>query len=112
MRDEEEALVEMLWESIAWTDNQRATIRAVLHELRESYVLVPRGSRPLRVLCLEHDGFTHGAEAEELRAGIEAVLADSELWEGKKGRIGQALQRVLDSVDARDSLAFLELEGS
>lgn len=60
--------------------------------------------------CHEH-GFQHGAEAEELRAGIEEVVKymgrddiDTDDLLGVKGR----LQRLLDRVDARDSLAYLE----
>lgn len=63
---------------------------------------------------------THGREAEELRAGIEATLAD---WVEVVGaaseamadarirwlvRQRRALQQLLDRVDARDSLAFRE----
>lgn len=52
--------------------------------------------------CSVH-GFTHGAEAEELRHGLEGILA----------RNGQKIPRrdllaLLDQVDARDSLAFLD----
>lgn len=53
--------------------------------------------------CLEH-GFIHGGEAEELRAGIEAILRkwcdDEDAYD--------ALSKLLDDVDARDSLAFRE----
>ena len=50
--------------------------------------------------CGRH-GFIHGAEAEELRHRIEQHIADS-------GDALGALQGVLDSVDARDSAAWLE----
>jgi hypothetical protein len=63
--------------------------------------------------CKKHGGAVHGREAEELRAGIERLLAEgsddfrseafSELRE-----IRQELLRLLDAVDARDSLGFLE----
>jgi hypothetical protein len=54
--------------------------------------------------CAEH-GFIHGAEAEELRSKIEKALPDIR-------RDDRAvLQRVLDDVDARDSLAWLETKG-
>lgn len=52
--------------------------------------------------CRLH-GFIHGAEAEELRQGIE-VLRD-----GTRGKFHrQQLQELLDDVDARDSAAFVE----
>jgi len=52
--------------------------------------------------CHEH-GFIHGAEAEELREGIEKLIG-----EGREAVTGRELQRLLDRVDARDSLAYLE----
>ncbi len=45
-----------------------------------------------------------GREAEELRAGIEAIVDGPSGTESVRG----ALQALLDRVDARDSLAFLE----
>jgi hypothetical protein len=52
------------------------------------------------VYCRRH-GFIHGAEAEELRERLEAeAAADSAL-----------VRRILDEVDARDSLAYLEAIG-
>jgi hypothetical protein len=50
--------------------------------------------------CRRHQ-FIHGAEAEELRKRIEELLAEGYVD-------GDAVQRVLDAVDARDSLAYLE----
>lgn len=60
--------------------------------------------------CPEHD-FIHGAEAEELREGIEGLIKryvgeDFEEWE-MRDLLGN-LQELLDRVDARDSLAFRE----
>lgn len=51
--------------------------------------------------CFDHR-FHHGAEANELREGIEQLLKENDdvaLWQ---------LQKLLDRVDARDSLAYLE----
>lgn len=50
--------------------------------------------------CRRHQ-FIHGAEAEELRERIEALLGTGEV-------IDHQLRAVLDEVDARDSLAYLE----
>lgn len=67
----------------------------------------PTGERPpercrvYKVPCPTH-GFIHGAEAEELREGIEELLADGE------GATAEELQRLLERVDARDSLSYLE----
>lgn len=56
--------------------------------------------------CAEH-GFIHGAEAEELRAGIEALLDE----ENSGGQMRRGLRHLLDKVDARDSLAYREALG-
>ncbi len=53
------------------------------------------------VYCAEH-GFTHGGEAEELRQRLEERL---HLMSEKSSKI---VMRILDEVDARDSLSFLE----
>ena len=53
--------------------------------------------------CPEH-GFFHGAEAEELREGIEAILEH----EGDERGFKHSLRALLERVDARDSLAYLE----
>jgi hypothetical protein len=56
------------------------------------------------VYCRKH-GFVHGAEAEELRQRLGELLnVDSETQH-------HTLQDVLDDVDARDSLAYLEANG-
>jgi len=56
-----------------------------------------------RKLCPIH-GFSHGAEAEELRGGIERILAS-----GIDDHYADAaLRQLLDRVDARDSLAYLQ----
>lgn len=63
--------------------------------------------------CLVH-GVVHGQEAERLRAGIEALLKregqDRWAWEAslELAELRQGLRRLLDDVDAGDSLAHLE----
>jgi len=52
--------------------------------------------------CPVHRGSIHGGEAEELRSGIEAIVN----CEDSSG-VRQQLTRLLDRVDARDSLAAL-----
>lgn len=66
--------------------------------------------------CVMHAWQAHGKEAEELRTGVEALLSKfphhtgwdetstDEAYEGLR----DALQELLDDVDARDSLAYLE----
>ena len=55
--------------------------------------------------CPVHQGLLHGGEAEELRSGIEKILAESDL---DPIDLRASLQALLDDVDARDSLAHLE----
>lgn len=57
--------------------------------------------------------FVHGAEAEELRQRIEKLIED--INDSAKGRrdvdpelIVLDLRNILDRVDARDSVAYLE----
>lgn len=60
----------------------------------------PLGCPIAQRFCPEHN-FWHGAEAEELRAGIEHII--------HQGNVDVSdLQRLLDRVDARDSLAYRE----
>lgn len=55
--------------------------------------------------CPVHYGQIHGGEAEELRAGIESLIAQHP--DGAVPR--RKLQRLIDRIDARDSLAHLEM---
>lgn len=56
---------------------------------------------PLSHGCPVHQGSMHGGEAEELRSGIEALVAQGDV------RIAD-LQELLERVDSRDSLGHLE----
>jgi len=67
--------------------------------------------------CARHAGQAHGKEAEELRAGIEQILRNtsdvkSALSSDALGMVlvgmRRSLQFLLDNIDARDSLAYLE----
>lgn len=53
--------------------------------------------------CPVHAGQIHGKEAEELRRGFERIA------DGDRACSRKEVQKVLDRVDARDSLAFLEV---
>jgi hypothetical protein len=54
--------------------------------------------------CHRH-GFIHGGEAEELRSKVEKILGRVR----GEGRLSRVLRDMLDEVDARDSLALLEV---
>jgi len=80
------------------------------------------GRLSVRQLALEHGcpvhaGAVHGGEAQALRLGIEAILdrpyddsLDPPLLQVqcRQDRIKQDLQKLLDRVDAADSLAHME----
>ena len=65
------------------------------------------------VPCARHEGAVHGQEAEELRAGVEQILTNtSDVDDGDGVAVLQAVRKtlifLLDTIDARDSLAFRE----
>jgi len=66
--------------------------------------------RAERTECPVHSFQHHGKEAEELRAGVEKIIQDYGIPENRThdGALLRAMQQLLDSVDARDSLAYLE----
>lgn len=59
--------------------------------------------------CAVHNGEVHGGEAAELRGGIESIISDQSIDDVEE--LYRRLQDLLDSVDARDSLADAELAG-
>jgi hypothetical protein len=60
--------------------------------------------------CRAH-GFIHGAEAEELRDRIEKCLDSFSIGDrrGHAAMLSANIRRMLDDVDARDSLAYREM---
>lgn len=65
------------------------------------------------VRCERHGAAIHGQEAEELRAGVEQILNNtSDVGDDDAPEVLQAQRKallfLLDRIDARDSLAFLE----
>jgi hypothetical protein len=81
---------------------------ALRHIRRELGVTARREPTPSR--CPVHDNQEHGAEAEELRSGIEALIESANRLPQSWGHWVRAddLQHLLDSTDARDSTAYLE----
>jgi hypothetical protein len=74
-------------------------------------------TRDLSKACPVHGFAKHGKEAEELRAGIEKIInehcgaldgSDPSRYEEATEDMCDDLQALLDRVDARDSLAYLE----
>jgi len=73
--------------------------------------LADRGCVVVGVSCAKHHGAIHGHEAEELRAGIEKILADVDTFHMTADDgydMHKAVRQLLDEIDARDSLAFRE----
>jgi hypothetical protein len=62
-----------------------------------------RASCLVGVPCARHGDAVHGREAEELRKGIETILREHDPIE-----LRRSLIQLLDEVDARDSLVYLE----
>lgn len=57
--------------------------------------------------CPEH-GFSHGAEAEELRQRLEALIESLDPDHNDSDLFIDDLRAILDETDARDSLAYVE----
>lgn len=56
--------------------------------------------------------YVHGREAEELRRAVEKYIADLAAdTEYEGGIIQWDLRRILDKVDARDALAYVNASG-
>jgi hypothetical protein len=57
--------------------------------------------------CTVHNDSTHGAEAEQLRSRLEKLIHENQDFEDESLGASE-IRRILDDVDACDSLAFLE----
>jgi len=58
--------------------------------------------------CPVHHFAKHGKEAEELRAGVQKLIADGTNEDTQAVEVLDELSKLLDEVDAGDSLAYLE----
>jgi hypothetical protein len=96
-----EALVKRMRAHISRSVREDNLVQLTRDEARALFDEVENGT------CRRHANQKHGAEAEELRRGIERVLKTVEYAAGYQG-IRASLQTLLDAVDARDSLAYLE----
>lgn len=67
-----------------------------------------QGSRSPRRGCPVHAGEVHGGEANELRKGIEKLIEGVDVSCHEMAEFKDSLVRLLDRIDARDSLAHLE----
>jgi hypothetical protein len=58
--------------------------------------------------CPEHSHSVHGAEAEELRQALEKMAGEFEGVEVEGEDISARISALLDDIDARDSLSYVE----
>lgn len=73
------------------------------------------GSCVVGVPCDRHAEVVHGQEADELRSGVEQILANTDdVDDGDACHVlretRKSLTFLLDHIDARDSLAFRETQ--
>jgi hypothetical protein len=69
------------------------------------------------VPCERHSEMVHGKEAEELRSGVEQILANTaDVDDDDASHVLREMRKsllfLLDHIDARDSLAFREAQPS
>lgn len=88
---------------------EEARIRAEERELARIVLVEADGEIDrLKTVCTVHGDVEHGGEAEELRAGIEALVQAQQQRESTIDELIEKLQRLLDEVDTRDSLVWVE----
>ena len=97
-------------ECVAYAGDPREIGYSDFNELADFWsraIVTLAGRCQVGVPCARHKGVVHGQEAEELRKGLEEVLAG---WDDEDSY--RALVSLLERVDARDSLAFGEVKAS
>jgi hypothetical protein len=100
----------------ALSSDDRAEVLAEILPMVARRLSIAQGSGkmtcPVLALPCSVHGFLHGAEAEELRCGVEQLLRESASGPGDAqhdlAELRLGLQLLLDHVNARDSLAYLE----
>lgn len=92
---------------IARTRNNLATLADQFDAAQQRIAELEAEAREPRG-CAAHYGSIHGGEAEELRKGIETIIKSFSDCEDQSAMRGNLI-RLLDRVDARDSLAHVEL---
>ncbi|APU88922.1 hypothetical protein Rctr197k_116 [Virus Rctr197k] len=78
--------------------------------LRTGFGPIPELERAMDALRSALEGPVPGKEAEELRSGIEKLLHDSNFEDGEAftDTFIDALRELLEDIDARDSVDYLE----
>lgn len=88
-----------------WAKNSDESVETVMRMVVESALAwFEDNGLKADIKCPVHEGQIHGGEAEELRKGVEEILKR----DGGETEIRDQLQKLLDDVDARDSLAHGE----
>lgn len=95
-----------------WTRFQRDAARFAYRGRANTACIGSRFTLVVRLIpkCTVHGGIRHGKEAEDLRSGIEDIIAGADDSVDRDARVvsAQDLQDLLDKTDARDSLAYIE----
>ena len=81
-------------------------LKSIKQELLRRMTAAAESYCRMGVACPMHDGQVHGQEASELRTKLEQYIEDINVPE-RSADVSE-LQHILDSTDARDSLAFEE----
>jgi len=82
-------------------------LQAMQQEILRRMTTAAESHCRMGVACPIHDGQVHGQEASELRTKLEQYINCIDVIENGRDVV-ENLQRILDSTDARDSLAFEE----
>lgn len=91
------------------SDELRTEVRRTRRMLRQELKGATGKDCSFGSRCEEHGGIVHGREAEELRKGIEFLIEKVSVKSlGVLYVSKNELEKLLDRVDARDSLAFVE----
>lgn len=88
------------------SEEEQTQLREMRGELLRRMTAAAESHCRMGVACPQHDGQVHGQEASELRTKLEEYIEDINVPE-RSADVSE-LQRILDSTDARDSLAFEE----
>lgn len=89
------------------SEEEQTQLREMQEELLRRMTAADESHCRMGVACPMHDGQVHGQEASELRTKLEKYINRIDVIENGSD-VTKELQHILDSTDARDSLAFEE----
>lgn len=89
------------------SEEEQTQLREMQKELLRRMTAAAESYCSMGVACPMHDGQVHGQEASELRTKLEQYINCIDVIENGSD-VTKELKHILDSTDARDSLAFEE----